>query len=164
MNRQYLRLPAVALACAAVAFALFAFGSVLAWRLFPYPAGADELQRRVVWTYHVFGERGAQFFILAALGYVAGRLHHPSWRAGILAAILSGLLFQAIAISVYIVRFGFDAYRSSHSFWDTLISAVAFSGLFGFLAVRQQYRAERHSPSIRSSELPPAGAAGSRSP
>ncbi len=143
---SYLRHFAVALASAAAAFVLFALGSALAWRLFPYPAGGDELQRRVVWTYHAFGERGAQFFILPALGFIVARLYHPGWRAGIVAAVLSGLLFHAIAISVYIGRFGVDAYRSSHSFWGTLISAVALSGLLGFAAVRRQYQAERGSP------------------
>jgi hypothetical protein len=159
MNSQYLRFSAVALGSAAVAFGLFALGSLLAWRIFPYPAGADDLQRQVVSGWHLLGEKSAQFFILAALGFVAATLHHPTWRAGIVTALLAGLLFQAIAIFVYVVRFGFHAYRTYHAFWDTLLSTLAFAGLFGFFAVYQQYRRDKYGPAVRSSEQPSAGPA-----
>ena len=164
MNSRYLRLVAIAFASAAVAFGVFALGSLMAWRPFPYPEGADELQWQMIWTWHILGEKGAQFVLLPVLGFVAARLHRPSWRAGVATAVAAGLLFQGIAIGVYLVRFGLGAYHSYHTFWGTLSCTVFLAGLFGFFAVWRQYRAEKNGPTMQSSELPPAGAAGSRSP
>ena len=140
MNCAHLRLSVVALGAAAVGFVLFALGSMLAWRFFPYPVGADDSQRQIIWSWHILGEKGAQFIVLALLGFIAARLHHPTWRAAVCTAVLAGLLFQTIAMSVYTMRFGFVAYRSNHAFWDTLLTTASFSGLFGFLAVYRQYR------------------------
>ena len=164
MSNQYPRLSAVALVTATVAFVLFAAGSVAAWRLFPYPAGADDLQRQMIWMWHTAGEKLGQCVLVAVLAFVAARLHRPSWKIGIVTGVLAVVIFQFISIGVYVGRFGLEAYQTYNTFWGTLQFNVPVALLFGFFAVWGQYRRERQGPTIRSSELPPADAAGSRSP
>ena len=152
MSSGHLRLTIVAALTGGISFAVFAGCSLAAWRIFPYPESAGEIQRQMVWLGHVIGEKLGQCVLVAVLAFIAARLHHPSWKIGVVTAVVSVLVFQFISIAVYVTRFGFEAYRTFNTFWGTLQFNIPVAFLFGFLAVLGQYRRERKGPTMRSSE------------
>ena len=159
MHRGHIRLAIVAIVTGTSAFAVFVICSLMAWHIFPYPECADKLQRQMVWLNHVVGEKIGQCVLFAVVGFVAARLHRPSWKLGIVTAILAVLVFHFISVAVYIVRFGFGAYRIYNTFWGTLQVNIPIALSFGFFAVWRQYRRERCCLAMRSSGPPPADAA-----
>jgi hypothetical protein len=95
---------------------LIAFAEVL-WRLYPYPEGASQGQIRFVWAIHVLSEKVFGFLILAVCAVGAAIPFRNKWRIGFGAAIGSGIVYQAIAVFVYILRFGFAPYLENNRFW-----------------------------------------------
>ena len=113
---------------------LFLFSEVLG-KLDPYPENATREQIEITWTIHVLWEKLAGFIIVPLCAIMAVVLLRGSWGAGFGAAIGSGLAYQAIAIIIYILQFGFTAYRTHHVFWKTLEVTIASSVLFGLLTI-----------------------------
>ena len=143
MHTEYTRLIRVSLIYAAVAFLVFACGSLLAWGLFPYPADGNDLAKHMTWVRHVVGGKIGGMILICFLSYFAAGAHRPTWKLGVITAVVSTMTYQLIAIVVYLARFGFDAYRTYHALLDTVLMTIALSILFGFLAVWKQYRQEK---------------------
>lgn len=144
MNVNYIRMVRISVIYGAAAFVIFCFGSLLAWKLFPYPVGEDNLAKQMTWTSHILGEKIGSMILTCLLAFFAARAYRPTWRIGVITAVASAVMFQFISISVYWLRFGFDVYRIYHTFQDTAICTLALSFAFGFFAVWEQYRSEKN--------------------
>jgi hypothetical protein len=139
-----LRLFSTAAVYGLIAFLAFCAISTLAWRLFPYPTGADQLLRTQVWLLHVTSEKIGGILLGCVIAFLAARAYRPSWKLGVLTGVLAAVVYQIFTIVLYLTRFGFHAYTTYHTFIQTMFSTVALAGLFSFVAVWRQYRRELH--------------------
>jgi hypothetical protein len=124
------------------AFLLFCGIATLAWRVYPYPSGADDLVRTQIWLIHSLSEKCGATLLGCITSFLAARAYRPSWTIGVLTGILAALSFQIFSIALYLGRFGFHAYFTYHTFVRTMSSAIGLGGLFSFLAVWRQHRRE----------------------
>jgi hypothetical protein len=133
------RLIGTATGLGVIAFVAFWLVSALGWRLFPYPAGADQFAQSRVWLVHIIAEKAAGILIGCLAAFVAARLHRPSWRIGVLSGVLAAVTFQAISIVVYLVRFGGTAYARYNALLTTVLWTIMLGALFAFFAVWRDY-------------------------
>jgi hypothetical protein len=145
MNSSYKRLIRVAITFAVVCFLVYWGLSVLSWRLFPEQHSTDELMQQWHWAIHVVAEKVGGLVLMSLAAFLAARSHRPTWKSGVSTAIATGVIFQLVAIMVYLLRFGGTSYRTYNDFIHTMMSTVALAWLFGFFAVWRQYRHERHA-------------------
>ena len=145
MNSSYKRLIRVAIAFGVMCFLVFGGLSVLSWRLFPEQHSTDELVQQLHWTIHVVAEKVGGLVLMSLAAFLAARSHRPTWKIGVSTAIATAVIFQLVAIVVYLLRFGVTSYRTYNDFLYTMTSAVMLAWLFGFFAVWRQYRHERHA-------------------
>ena len=124
-------------------YLVFAGLSFLSWRLFPEQHSGDELGREIRWMVHAVAEKIGGLILMCLAAFWAARSHRPTWKIGIFTAIATAVLFQLVAVFVYLLRFGASSYRTYHDFIYTMTSAVALAWLCGFFAVWKQYRHER---------------------
>ena len=139
MKANYTRIVRVSVIYGAVAFVIFCFGSLLAWKLFPYPVGGDDLAKQMTWTWHVLGEKIGSAILNCLVAFFAARTYRPTWKIGVTTAVVSAIMFQFISITVYCLRFGFHIYSTYHTFQGTVVNTVTLSFMFGFFAVWKQY-------------------------
>jgi len=118
-----------------IGFVMLCVFSEVLGHLIPYPKNATKEQIETTWAIHVLWEKLAGFVIVPLCAITAAILLRGSWAVGFGAAIGSGLAYQAIAIVIYILRFGFSAYKTHHMFGKTLELTIACSALFGLLAI-----------------------------
>ena len=145
MNSIYKKLICVAAAYGVVGFLVFWGLSVLSWRLFPEQHPADELIRQLHWTIHVAAEKVGGLVLMCLAAFLAARSHRPTWKVGVSTAIATAVIFQLVAIVIYLLRFGMTSYRTYNDFIYTMTSAVALAWLFGFFAVWKQHRHEKRA-------------------
>lgn len=143
MSSIYKKLICVAAGFGVVCFLVFWGLSVLSWRLFPEQHPADELIRQLHWTIHVVAEKVGGLVLMCLAAFLSARSYRPTWKIGVSTAIATAVIFQLVAIAVYLLRFGLSSYRTYNDFIYTMTSAVALAWLFGFLAVWKQYRREK---------------------
>jgi hypothetical protein len=144
MSNHYAKLVRVALIYGVVCYLVFVGLSVLSWRVFPDHHSDDDLTQQLHWTVHVVAEKIAGLILMSITAFLAARSCRPTWKVGVATAIAAALVFQLVAIVVYLVRFGVSSYRTYNDFFYTIWSAVMLGWLFGFLAVWKQYRNEKH--------------------
>ena len=145
MSISYTRIARVSVIYGTVAFVVFCFGSWMAWKLFPYTVDEDGLGKQMTWTYHVLGEKIGSAILYCLVAFFAARTYRPTWKIGVVTAVVSAMMFQFISIAVYCSRFGFHTYYTYHTFQGTVVNTVALSFAFGFFAVWKQYRSEKNS-------------------
>jgi tellurite resistance protein TehA-like permease len=145
MNSSYKRLIRIAIIFGVVCFLVFWGLSVLSWRLFPEQHSTDELMQQLHWTIHVLAEKVGGLVLMSLAAFLAARSNRPTWKIGVSTAIATAVVFQLVAIVIYLLRFGVTSYRTYNDFLYTMTSAVMLAWLFGFFAVWRQYRHERHA-------------------
>jgi tellurite resistance protein TehA-like permease len=145
MNGIYQRLIRVAFVYGVMCYLVFVGLSILSWRLFPEQHSDDELMQQMRWAVHVVAEKVGGLILMSVAAFMAARSHRPTWKIGVFTAIATAVIFQLVAVIVYLVRFGASSYRTYNDFLFTISSAVAFAWLFGFFAVWKQYRHEKNA-------------------
>ena len=143
MNGIYQRLIRVASFYGVVCYLVFVGLSILSWRLFPEQHSDDELVQQMRWTIHVVAEKVGGLILMSLAAFMAARSLRPTWKIGVFTAIATAVIFQLVAVVVYLLRFGASSYRTYNDFVFTMSSAVALAWLFGFFAVWKQYRHEK---------------------
>jgi hypothetical protein len=84
-------------------------------------------------------EKIAGLVLLSIIVFFAARANRPTWKTGLLTAVATSVIFQLIAVAVYLVRFGLSAYKTYNDFIWTMLWTVGIGYCFGYLAVRKQY-------------------------
>jgi hypothetical protein len=144
MNSIYPRLIRVAFLHAVVCYLVFAGLSTLAWAIVPQYDSDNDLTLHIRWAAGIIAEKITGLMLMSLMAFLAARSYRPTWKIGIITAIATAVIYQSVAIVVYVLRFGVSVYRTYNDFIYTISSAVALGWLFGFLAVWKQYRHERH--------------------
>jgi hypothetical protein len=129
----------VAFAYALAAFCIWYACSFFGWLVVPYRKGGKTPTNLGLWVAHVVLEKFASLIFTGVASFFAARRHHPTWRIGIFTALTTALLFQFIAMAVYIFRWGFVLYWTYNRFFSTVFYTVAIGCLCGFMAVCRQY-------------------------
>jgi hypothetical protein len=101
--------------------------------------------RQIRWLAHGLGEKIGSLVLVSVLAFFAARVHRPTWKMGVFTGIATAVVFQLIAVVVYLIRFGPSAYRTYNDFIYTISSTIALAWLFGFFAIWKQYRRERQT-------------------
>jgi len=125
-----------------IGFGLFFASATIFWRIHPYSDNATAEEIKLVWAIHVLSEKLFGFLVLVICAIGAAIPLRRNWRYGFVAAIGSGITFQAIIIIAYVARFGFTPYLEHNRFWSTMCTTIAISALFGFLSIWGSYRRE----------------------
>jgi hypothetical protein len=133
----------VAFAYAFTAFCIWFAFSLFGWRILPYRDAAETPVNQIIWAAHAVFEKVGSLIITCIISVLAARTYRPTWKIGILTALITALLFQFIAIAVYIVRWGFVLYWTYNRFFSTLFYTVAIGYLCGFVALWGQYRRDK---------------------
>jgi len=120
---------------------LFAFATIF-WRIRPYPDNATAEEIRFFWAIHVLSEKLFGFVVVVICAIGAAIPLRKNWRYGFVAAIGSGITYQAIAIIAYVARFGLAPYLENNAFWATMGTTIVISALFGFISLWGSYRRE----------------------
>ena len=145
MNSSYKRLIRVAITFGVVGFLVFWGLSVLSWRRFSEQHSTDEFMQQLHWTIHVVAEKVGGLVLMSLAAFLAARAHRPTWKIGVSTAIATAVVFQLVAVVIYLLRFGVTSYRTYNDFLYTMTSAVMLAWLFGFFAVWKQYRHEKNA-------------------
>ena len=145
LSSHYTKLIRIALIFGGAGFLVFAGFSLLAWKFYPYQPSDDELTRQIRWLVHCLGEKIGSLVLVSVLAFFAARAHRPTWKMGVFTGIAAAIVFQLIAVVVYLVRFGPSVYRTYNDFIYTTSSTVELAWLFAFFAVWKQYRRERQA-------------------
>jgi hypothetical protein len=145
MRSHYTKLIRIALIFGVIGFFVFAGLSLLAWRVYPYQPSDDDLMRQLRWTARMVGEKIGGLVLLSIMAFVAARVNRPTWKIGVSTAVVTAVVYQLIAVIVYLVRFGFSSYQTYHNLLSTLFYSIALAWLFGFFAVWKQYRDEKRA-------------------
>jgi hypothetical protein len=136
------RLILTVVGAAATGFLLFWIICHATWILFPLPKGTDDVHRRVIYIYHLIAEKSFSLIIASAISFIVAKLYQPTWGQGLIAGISTAILFQVIAMSVYIFHFGLQHYQRNDDFSDTFLTTAGLGTLFGLLGVWRKYREE----------------------
>jgi len=146
MKNHYAQLVRIALFYGGLCFLVWwGFCSLGSWLLFPVKADDDEFIRIIRWSGHIVGEKIVGLILLSVTALLASRAHRPTWKWGVATGIAAAMVYQVIAVFVYIMRFGASSYGEDNNFFYTMWATVSLAWLFGYLAVRRQCLLEKHA-------------------